>query len=95
MFDLDKESEEIDDVFANKLKRVNVHVLEQTIAKAVGELVGVEFKCYISSINFDTGISIQGAKFDVSLSEPRDRMFGRLSTSTDERNSEGSGNDLP
>ncbi len=95
MLDAEKESDELDDWFVNKLKLVNTRVLEQTIAKAVGEIVGIEFNCYISGVNYDNGISLQGAKFDVSLSEPRKERFGGISTSASERNSEGSGNDLP
>ncbi|HEX9928341.1 MAG TPA: hypothetical protein VGB02_07405 [Pyrinomonadaceae bacterium] len=95
MFDRDKESEETDDIFANKLKQISISVLEQTIAKAVGDLVGINFKCHISSINYDNGFSIQGAKFDVSLSQPREERFGRHSVSRDESSSIGSENDLP
>lgn len=76
----EQENESWDDIFRIKLKSIDVHTLEQTIAKAVGDLVGVEFKCYINNIEYG-GFSRQGAKFNVSLSEPVDRMFGQSESS--------------
>jgi hypothetical protein len=65
------------DSLRNKLKSIDVRTLEQTIAKAVGDLVGVEFNCSIKQIEYGNGYSRQGAKFNVSLSEPVEKILGQ------------------
>jgi hypothetical protein len=54
----------------NKMKDVDVRTLEQTIAKAISDLIGVEFSCHIDSISFGDRSYENGAKFNVSLSQP-------------------------
>lgn len=54
----------------NKLKTVDVRALEQAIAKAVSDLVGVELACHIDSISYGDCSHEHSAKFNVSLSEP-------------------------
>lgn len=54
----------------NKLKKYDIQTLEQTIAKAVSDLTGIELDCSINHINYDKrSLSYSSAKFDVSLSE--------------------------
>ena len=73
MLDIKKEMAEYEKLTANKLKTVDVQTLEQAIAKAVGELIGVEFRCDIQSIKYS--YPHQGASFGVSLSEPVENML--------------------
>jgi hypothetical protein len=73
----------VEEIFFNKLKSVDVHNLEQTIAEAISSLVGVELKCSISKINYErVAFSWTSAQFDVCLSEPL-KVFG-LSETTNE-----------
>ena len=91
------QNKEINDIFLNKLKTIDVRTLERAIAKAVSELVGVEYdSCHIGNINYEFGFPFQGAKFDISLSVSRDKWEEERSASRAERlSSQGSGNDLP
>jgi hypothetical protein len=59
------------DSIRNHLKDVNLRALEKAIAKAVGQLVGVELTCNISKIDYSPKhLSRTCADFTVSLSEP-------------------------
>ena len=54
----------------NKLKKFDIQTLEETIAKAVSNLTGIELDCSINHINYDKrSLSYSSAKFDISLSE--------------------------
>jgi hypothetical protein len=62
--------EPIAELFRCKLKSIPVETLEQSIAKVVGDLVGVELDCSIKQIEYGGGaFNHQGAKFSVALSE--------------------------
>jgi hypothetical protein len=54
----------------NKLKDFDVRTLEQAIAKAVSDLVGVELACDIDAISYGDRSYEHSAKFNVSLSQP-------------------------
>lgn len=82
----------IDDYSHNKLKDVDVTTIETTIAKALSELVGVEYKCSIDEISYGERIS-KGGKFNVNIWEKSDltdllggfgqnSAFGKLDFST-------------
>jgi hypothetical protein len=72
----EQESESFDDIFRNKLKAVDVRTLEQTIAKAVGDLIGVQLNCSIDNVEYRASYARTSAKFNVSLSEPLNFDFG-------------------
>jgi len=77
------ETSSFDDIFSCKLKTIDVRTLEQAISKAVSDLVGIKLECGIDQIQYGNGYSRQGAKFNVSLSEPVEEMFGSPGSSSE------------
>ncbi len=53
----------------NRLKEIDVHSLEQAIAKTLGDIIGVELNCRINDINFGDRDYQTQATFRVSLSD--------------------------
>ncbi|XCN74376.1 MAG: hypothetical protein Q3M24_06430 [Candidatus Electrothrix aestuarii] len=56
-----------EDQCQNKLKSVDTCTLEKTIAKAIGDLTGINnYTCFIDNIKYSFP---EGGKFDVSLGD--------------------------
>ena len=79
-------------MITNKLKTLDIETLENIIAQAVGEAVGVDFECRVHNINYDSNSGYHGAEFTVSLAEPIEKLFG-FDFSAKSRSSAGSGNE--
>ena len=57
----------------NKLKSISVEELENTIAKAVSELIGEEYYCVISNISYKEHVF--GISFEASIDRPLEQLF--------------------
>lgn len=57
------------DEIINKLKTVSTSALEAAIEKVVSELVGVQYECHISKIDYDPFFD---ANLEISLHKPSD-----------------------
>ena len=67
---MEEEVKTFSEMADHRLKTVSIETLEQTIAKAVSELVGVELTCRIDSLTFDNRVTGNGATFNASLRKP-------------------------
>jgi len=56
--------------FSNKLKSISIEELENTIGKAVSELIGEEYYCVISKLSYEKHIF--GVSFEASIDKPLD-----------------------
>jgi|GEM_PF-6642588 len=68
------ENDGIWSLFHNKLKDVDITQIEQTIGKALSELVGVKYRCRINKITYGEQ-SYKGGEFTVVLSEKQKSSF--------------------
>jgi ABC-type cobalt transport system substrate-binding protein len=70
---MENEQENTDPWYLNKLKKVSTQTLENTVAKALGELTGVDYECWIQQLDYEKPSGgLQSCSFTVSLSEKKE-----------------------
>lgn len=57
--------------YLNKMKKVNTQTLENTIAKALGDLTGLKYECWVSQIDYEKPSGLQSCSFSVAI-KPKD-----------------------
>jgi len=68
----EQETDETEVWYYNQLKKYDVKTLEQTIAKAVSDLIGVDLECSIANVDYDYEAPLRTtkAKFNLTVSKP-------------------------
>jgi hypothetical protein len=68
-------SDDIEQLLVNKLKSISVDQLQQTIAKAVSELVGTDYYCEIISLEYGSQSKGKGAEIRLKIREKEKELF--------------------
>ncbi len=72
------EAEEIDDLkemLANHLKRIDTQALEEAISEKVSEMVGVKYDCRIDSIKYNNSGIQPAAQIELEIKKNTDDLL--------------------
>ena len=73
------ETDNLKELLANHLKRIDTQALEEAISEIVSEMVGVKYDCRIDSIKYEQSDGMRpAAQIELEIKKNTDDLFDRF-----------------